>query len=128
MLDRFDNDHSFAAGSPESTAKQSAVHTISLIATRFHTMEPWLWRGRSAHDCLPLSPGGRAAFLIGLMIDEMALLVEVVLHVAWTEANFCNDFICLNRSIARSRRRNGGGCSRSGCRPTPHLLIPAWEA
>ncbi|MCL6251546.1 hypothetical protein M3P36_10915 [Altererythrobacter sp. KTW20L] len=26
---------------------------------------------------------------------------------AWTEANFCNDFICRNRSIARSRRRNG---------------------
>src|SRR3546814_10282024 len=26
---------------------------------------------------------------------------------AWTEANFCSDFICRNRSIARSRRRNG---------------------
>lgn len=26
---------------------------------------------------------------------------------AWTEANFCNDFMCRNRSIARSRRRKG---------------------
>jgi hypothetical protein len=33
VLDRLDNDHSFAAGSPESTAKQSAVHTIRLTAS-----------------------------------------------------------------------------------------------
>lgn len=26
---------------------------------------------------------------------------------AWTEANFCSDFIWRNRSIARSARRNG---------------------
>ncbi|WP_415644174.1 alpha/beta hydrolase domain-containing protein [Sphingomonas antarctica] len=39
VRDRFDNDHSFAAGSPESTANQSAVHTISLTRTRLHKME-----------------------------------------------------------------------------------------
>ena len=27
--------------------------------------------------------------------------------LAWAKAKFCNDFICRNRSIARSRRRNG---------------------
>ena len=31
VLDRFDNDHKLAAGSSESTAKQSAVHTITVI-------------------------------------------------------------------------------------------------
>ncbi|MEG3150478.1 hypothetical protein U1769_11350 [Sphingomonas sp. ZT3P38] len=31
LLDRFDNDLSLAPGLPESTANQSAVHTITVI-------------------------------------------------------------------------------------------------
>lgn len=27
--------------------------------------------------------------------------------LAWSQTNFCNDFICRNRNIARSLRRNG---------------------
>ena len=42
--------------------------------------------------------------LVSLAIDEVALLVNMIVDVAWTEPNFCSDFIFLKRSIARSHR------------------------
>ena len=39
--------------------------------------------------------------------EELIGVVQWLCSDAWTEANFCKVFICLNRSIARSRRRNG---------------------
>jgi hypothetical protein len=42
-----------------------------------------------------------------LSVDQVAFEVEVVVDVGLAEANFCKLFICLNRSITRSRRRNG---------------------
>ena len=64
-------------------------------------------RRRSTDQRLPLGQGGRAAFAIGLTIDEMPFLIEVIVHRSVYEANSCNVFIWRKRSIARSRRRNG---------------------
>jgi len=47
-------------------------------------------RHTSGNRALPLGQCGRAALFVCLTVDE----------VAWTDANFCSDFICRNRSIA----------------------------
>ena len=47
------------------------------------------------------------AVLIDYRVDQVAFEIEMVVDVARTETSFCSDFIGRNRSIARSRLRNG---------------------
>ena len=54
-----------------------------------------------------LCESGGAGQLVVVSVLEMALRRKVVVDRAWTEANFCNVRMRRNRSIARSRRRNG---------------------
>ncbi len=42
-----------------------------------------------------------------VMRVECEFLVKMIVKEEWTDANFCRHRICLKRSMARSRRRNG---------------------
>jgi hypothetical protein len=53
-------------------------------------------------ESAPLSQGSRTSLLIDLPRDEMALLIELVVHLV-----NCSVFGLRKRCIARSRRRNG---------------------
>ena len=84
----------------------------------------------SGHEVLPLSQGGRAADIVGLAINEMRSRLKWLWTLAWTETNFCKLFICRNRSIARSLRRNAR-CeflAAQGIGPRPAALEKARHA
>ncbi len=57
------------------------VGAVSLMRTRLCRMELPLRLRFSGHDQLPLSQCGRAAFLVGLAIDEVAFQVKVVVDI-----------------------------------------------
>jgi hypothetical protein len=63
--------------------------------------------GDLCRESAPLGQGSRASLLVDLPRDEMALLIELVVHLGMTELNFCSVFGLRKRCIARSRRRNG---------------------
>ena len=57
-----------------------------LVSTRWSS---GFEHGSQARNRPPLGQGSRAAFFVGLSIDEVAFKVEVVVDIlAWTEANF----------------------------------------
>jgi hypothetical protein len=55
----------------------------------------------------PLGESGGTGLFVGDTVLDMALRQKVVWIEVWTLANFCNDRMRRNRSIARSPRRNG---------------------
>ena len=61
---------------------------------------------RSGRERPPLGQGGRASLFELVPADEVTLLVELIVEGGVDRCELLH-FIRLNRSIARSRRRNG---------------------
>ena len=61
---------------------------VSLIATRLRLAHEGSKRASSGGKRLPLGQGGRAADLVSLAVDEMALLVKMVVHAGVNRSEF----------------------------------------
>jgi hypothetical protein len=58
------------------------VAVLSVYRELVSTWQGSICEGRDlARDNLPLCPGGRASFLVGLAVDEVAFEAEVVVEV-----------------------------------------------
>ncbi len=69
-------------------SSNSALGAVSLIATRLRLAHEGSKRASSGGKRLPLGQGGRAADLVSLAVDEMALLVKMVVHAGVNRSEF----------------------------------------
>ena len=90
---------------PDARSDSPSAGAVRLMRNSLQYPYPTAVSGRQ--KAAPLGESGGAGQSVDVAVLQMTLRRKGLCTEAWTEANFCNVRMRRNRSIPRSRRRNG---------------------